>query len=1176
MPDFKTMNTQQEKIKKFDLYLSYFFPQTEEDDAYLTEDKGDENEKKAREYISKGKYAEGKEFLVEAIKHDIDRKQRLQDEFGFLYDFDKTIDEDKKNWKNGDNQKKLIDLRRQLWQILSNRNPFKPQKNIKSIIKKISDKMGTSVIKQDELISETSEIIYDGTGKTSEIKGKELEKIIMRLFKRFLVLCEENGDITPIKERHQKGGNQSGHDLKFVYVIKGDKNIRVLIECKNYKNEVGLDDIAGKLLDAEAYNKSCKIDHWILISPRANLSNKLEERLEEWDKDRKYPFKVQAWTPENKISKFFGLIPKIYDIFFKPGDGEIHPKNWDESKRNEVVDFWRRKLEPPIRLPNKWEEYLRSPEKILLPSDPGDLLTLYKQHVKMRCRDNTGELLKQTLEEKILDWLEKPVDRYPSIFLLGEFGDGKTVFTYILCRKLAEGFLSAPSNGWIPIRFSLKDFSLGGISKSRDFVKHRLDEFGADIEGWETLKKSQYRLLVILDGFDEISKKLTRDEILKNINLLIECYRNEFSGIKLLITSRKHFFENQKDKNRLIKRIGNPELLHLSPIDRKTAERHLSEYAREINEESKFSKLRNYHDPIDLASKPLFLEMVKASLKELPEDNLDELILYEIYTRKSLRRKEEFLEDENLETSPEKVIENMIEILEEVALNLHQSKEEFVYLSELQGSIDVKRRLWEISDPDAASTEDPIARVAVRSLLKRVETGNCSPNKKWPVDFCHRSMREYFVARAVCSLVKYRPPQGREFLKKHSLNHEIIFFASKIMKKSSFEYQANLLNLINSTKNLKGKEKLNVGFLGCNAVNLLYQYKGELTGNDWSDLVLNGADLSEADLSGKNFSKTLLQYATLDNVNFINSDFSKCNLTGVRFEEASPVQSLKISTEENIYAAYQDGTIREWFYNRVRKPYSENLLKSKDLNEIKLISSSKRAIIAIENEKLIFYDKIDTQLKQKAVIEIKPNLKLLKVYENFGLLIKVDKQDYLHLINLKTQIIEKSLKIFPFSICENFDDHAFIIYNENTCIRIIDMTSKNREHLKITSGKNVTCLTTCRCQDSSEHYRLGFGQKNGIIQIWEIDLNNWEKKRLFQNQSHKNTVKDIAFIKEDLIISGGFDKILTLLKFDPKNKSHYDSKEFKIDMQCHGMETTGIIREEERLILEKFRKKSSL
>lgn len=559
-------------------------------------------EKKAREHISKNQYSKGKKRLLKVINLDADRKQHLQEEFGFLYDPDNSSIEDKKIWEK---EPERIKWRRQIWQILSSRNYFE-------LVNISNDLINES--KQQKKIKILD--IYDEAGKTSEMKGEELELSTMKVLETFLSMCEDKNDFKLSKARQQKGGYQLGCDLQFDVDTTGNKELKLLIECKNYKKEIRLKDIADKLDSAKANHHAVPIDHWVLISPRADVSNELNHLLDLWEKTGEYPFKVQVWTPETQVSQLFGLVPETYDIFFKPEPGEMHPKHWSESKKKEIVEYWKGKLKPPLRLPPGWEQYLRSPGKFILQGDSPELEKLYDDHVTMNCNDKTGTLIQgKTLEDKVMEWLNKPLKQNPTLILLGEFGDGKTVFSYILSRNLAEKFLESPSYGWLPVRFSLRDFSIDSVNTSRDFVRRRLEEFGADINGWDTLKKSKYKLLAILDGFDEISKRLDHKTILINIKQIIECYQNEFSSMKLLITSRKHFFENQEHIEQLLQRIGNPELIQIAPIEEKTTEEHLLKYAKEIGEEEKFNKLKEFHDPIGLASKPLFLEMVKFSYR---------------------------------------------------------------------------------------------------------------------------------------------------------------------------------------------------------------------------------------------------------------------------------------------------------------------------------------------------------------------------------------------------------------------------------------------------------------------------------------------------------------------------------------------------------------------------------
>ena len=102
--------------------------------------------------------------------------------------------------------------------------------------------------------------------------------------------------------------------------------------------------------------------------------------------------------------------------------------------------------------------------------------------------------------------------------------------------------------------------------------------------------------------------------------------------------------------------------------------------------------------------------------------------------------------------------------------------------------------------------------------------------------------------------------------------------------------------------------------MGCNAVNILYQYKNELPGINWTNLVLDGANLADADLSGKNFSNTRLKFANLDNVKFNDANFTCANLRGVRIEETTDIISIATNKYKNYFcAAYDDLSIKNGF-----------------------------------------------------------------------------------------------------------------------------------------------------------------------------------------------------------------------------------------------------------------------
>ncbi|HLP46191.1 MAG TPA: NACHT domain-containing protein, partial [Candidatus Kapabacteria bacterium] len=777
----------------------------------------DNLEKELRKAVSEESYLEGKKLLLEIKDLDLDRFECLKEEFGFIYDFDNPeTDETNRKPKQGQ-----LQWRRKVWQFLSMRNNFE-----------IPDSDLGEVEKEKTNIPEAQADIGDGIRdrkipvakdkKTSEAIGEDLEKAVLKLFKDFFAIMEEDNTLILENARQQGRGLQFGHDLKFVCGRLGNKEIRLLIECKNYSDKITTKDIADKLMEVEDYYDVIPIDHWILISPHADLANELERFIEKWENKGKYPFKVQTWTPATRVKEFFGLDPDIYDRIIKAHDLNIHPKEWSADKRKGIIEYWKEKLEPPLRLPQGWQDYLREPDKLLLEQKEKEFEKRFAndEYVKMNYKDETGPAFAQPLEEKILQWLEEPVSESPTIFLLGEFGDGKTFFTYVLTRKLAEKFRASPKEGWLPVRFALKNFESEGFNRTQDFIQHRLNDFRADIAGWNELRSRGYKLLAILDGFDEISKGLDPKTILSNINILIKCYTSDyFSDMKLMITSRKHFFENQKDKDKLLDKLDKPQLLHLSPIDRKTTEDYLRMYAARIGKEENFNKIKECHDPIGLASKPLFLEMVQVSLNEPPGKNLNEYILYEDYIKKALKRKKEYSSDNENETPMEEIIENLKNVLELVAQRLHQSDREYVFLSDIREKEELKAWLWELSDPDTTCIADETGHIAARSLLKRVDAGGQHADKQWPVDFCHRSMREYFVARAVCNMVEKKLEEAEKFLTGCVLSHEIVFFAGEIMKNKSkdCDYEKHLLKLIEKTRNVENIKRMDLKHLGSNA-----------------------------------------------------------------------------------------------------------------------------------------------------------------------------------------------------------------------------------------------------------------------------------------------------------------------------------------------------------------------
>ena len=193
----------------------------------------------------------------------------------------------------------------------------------------------------------------------------------------------------------------------------------------------------------------------------------------------------------------------------------------------------------------------------------------------------------------------------------------------------------------------------------------------------------------------------------------------------------------------------------------------------------KFERIRRLYDPIGLAGKPLFLQMIKETLPNLPDDHFDEFVLYEASVRDSLERKAEMLEDEDMLTLQKEAIQGMIGAARGAGGRTARYRRRAVDLRTFGAdNLDIARVLWKMSEDDAGPSRP-------RTRGPASVSGPCSSRypkrtgaEAWPVTFCHRSMAEYFVAQALVRALRHDHPVARDLLSSVILWPEIIDFAA--------------------------------------------------------------------------------------------------------------------------------------------------------------------------------------------------------------------------------------------------------------------------------------------------------------------------------------------------------------------------------------------------------------
>jgi hypothetical protein len=763
-------------------------------------------------------------------------------------------------------------------------------------------------------------------GSQPQAQGARLEQGMLAIFRRLFRI--EAGDWQVegaagrrAQIRRQRSGAQYGADIviRFKGAAVGSSST-CLAECKNYvSNPAGLTvgTVAEKVLQAQAGFAAEPVDHWILISPDLDPGNELDRMVEHWNATQFFPFTIQIWSPQSGVRDLFATDPDIYRSLYGQD-----PPGAQRDAAHVFAEFSER-LRPPVRLPGQLRRYIQDEESFVERSERGWLSQL-ASGIERFGFDDKGARLARPLEDEILSVLLDSPEGSNVALLLAEFGEGKSFFTVSLCARLRDRYLAAPgSSSPVPVRLRLRGYRY--VSAAADFLRTQLELLGLSMTDWGELCRGN--VLVILDGLDEMSVRqdpATTRENLDNIGSLLEL----LDGLPVLVTSRPHFFASSADRDRFYDRLRKPHVFRMRQPARRDTVAHLRAYADSLDLTQKLNRIKELYDPIGLAGKVLFLDMIKKALPDLPEDHFDELVLYETYVEGALSRKIELLRDPESAAADADLLSSLRELLEMIAVAIHVSGEGSVDLREFTASWGgAARFLWRASelDPSAGDNDaDADARIGSRSLLRRAAPEN---EERWLVEFFHRSMKEYFVAKALRRALDSPDPYvtARALLLKVPVEPEIAGFF-RLLANEDQEAAIVLGSLAHSARTGSGQ-----GLVGSGAISLYHAAGGGLAGGDWRSLELDGALLAGADLSHSDFRGSSLRSADLSSADLTGVDLRSADLTGANLDAGGPVISLAADAyprrflcltqecELGRIAVQSDGTLR---YTAVRLPRS--------------------------------------------------------------------------------------------------------------------------------------------------------------------------------------------------------------------------------------------------------------
>lgn len=135
----------------------------------------------------------------------------------------------------------------------------------------------------------------------------------------------------------------------------------------------------------------------------------------------------------------------------------------------------------------------------------------------------------------------KAVKRYGKLMVLGKPGAGKTTFLQYLAVQCNQGHFQSEL---VPVFIPLKNFAEDALDEGNfsllDYIKQEFDRSGVCEEEVETLL-TQGRLLILLDGLDEVSEA-ANDEVIKQIRKLFDKYYKNQVVITCRIAAQEYRF----------------------------------------------------------------------------------------------------------------------------------------------------------------------------------------------------------------------------------------------------------------------------------------------------------------------------------------------------------------------------------------------------------------------------------------------------------------------------------------------------------------------------------------------------------------------------------------------------------------------------------------------------------
>ncbi len=417
-----------------------------------------------------------------------------------------------------------------------------------------------------------------------------------------------------------------------------------------------------------------------------------------------------------------------------------------------------------------------------LPTDPHDVVESRARPGRVSPEIGSAESGRDTRDgvaivSHLIDWASKSDCNAPRLIaLLGEFGMGKTVACQLFTQKLLELRINDPKLP-LPIYFDLRDIDRvpdDGRADLEALVEQMLRKAGDEApSAKEAIKFArEHAAIVVFDGLDEITNKLSHEAAIKLYRELLSIVPSEYwvadnkrrrearrggakqeamAGPRLIVSCRTHYFRDVAAQRAFLTGMERSRLeadtdvaaYFMLPFDEKQIEEYLKLHLGDRQAERALALIGETYNLPELAERPILLRFIRETFEQIEREKLAGRIinltrLYDIFVDQVFER-----------DNPKHIIppREKRSLLQSLALYLHKRQQSEIGNDKLdewfQNHImTVPRLASALKGMDAVKLSEVFAQdLRNASLLVR-------PGEK-SFRFAHMSIREYFLASAL-------------------------------------------------------------------------------------------------------------------------------------------------------------------------------------------------------------------------------------------------------------------------------------------------------------------------------------------------------------------------------------------------------------------------------------------